>query len=488
MAAAQHLIAQDPEADKNNPAHLKVGTLSYTKAGLITLFLYLLWGDFCFCLMEAVVPNILPLKLSSIGAPNVMMGLIVTSIPNLMNTVINPFASFRSDRFRSKWGRRIPFLAGATPFLVIFLILLGYSEPISRWLRTVGMGGNVSQMSILLAVIGVLMVCFQFFNLFITSVYYYLFNDVVPHAFLSRFMALFKIVGNGAGALFNFFVYKYVNTHMSEIFLGAALLYFFAFSIMCWKVKEGEYPPPPPNIGNKHGLKAAIRTYAAECFTHRFYWYFFLLNTCGAMGAVAGPYYMLAVIKLFGIDPGTYGKVVGVTGIISMSLLYPAGMIADRFHPLRVLILCSFLSFCSVPFVLTLYFGFQHFSMDHRLILWICISALSLPFSALNQAAELPMYMKLLPKERFGQFCSANAMIRSCALIIGGIGCGLFLDYTKKFNPDPNYCYRFVPLWAVTFHIGVLIFYTLLYREWKRLGGLKNYVAPQVEVMNGVAG
>lgn len=35
------------------------GTLTYTKAGLFVLFAWLLWGDFCFTLMEAAAPNCL---------------------------------------------------------------------------------------------------------------------------------------------------------------------------------------------------------------------------------------------------------------------------------------------------------------------------------------------------------------------------------------------------------------------------------------------
>ena len=43
------------------------GTLTYTKAGLFAIFAWLLWGDFCLTLMEAVVPSVLPLKLKSLG-------------------------------------------------------------------------------------------------------------------------------------------------------------------------------------------------------------------------------------------------------------------------------------------------------------------------------------------------------------------------------------------------------------------------------------
>ena len=66
-------------------------------------------------------------------------------------------------------------------------------------------GGGVSHYAVILTVISVFMIAFGFFNIFISSVYYYLFNDVVPHAFLARFMALFRVVGSG-GARFTAFL------------------------------------------------------------------------------------------------------------------------------------------------------------------------------------------------------------------------------------------------------------------------------------------
>jgi len=43
-----------------------------------------------------------------------------------------------------------------------------------------------------LRVICVLVVCFRFFELFINTVYWYLFNDVVPPVLLGRFLSLFR--------------------------------------------------------------------------------------------------------------------------------------------------------------------------------------------------------------------------------------------------------------------------------------------------------
>ena len=481
MSSLPSTLVQDPLTDSHNPDRLKVGTLTYTKAGLVGLFFFLLWGDFCFTLMETLVPNIMPLQLNKLGAPNWVVGLIIATIPSLMTTVVNPFVSFRSDRLRSKWGRRIPFLAGATPFLVIFLILLGYSEAIGRFVHHTLLGGRGSDLVVILTVIGVLMVCFQFFNLFVNSVYYYLFNDVVPHAYLARMMALFRVVGTGAGSFFNYFILKYVDTHLPEIFLGAALLYLFAFTLMCVKVKEGGYPPPPPNLGNEQGLWASIKTYAAECFTHRFYWIFFLASCCVAMTWISFPFTLLLSTKVLGLDLDFVGKVGGICGIITMIMLYPAGILADRYHPLRMLVLGLGVTFIMGPLSIIFAFTRDYYSLHTAEIIYIVLNGISLPVGALCAAAEMPMYMKLLPQERYGQFCSANAMVRSVACIFGGVACGYFLDYTKRFGTDPNLCYRFVAIWNFAAYAGYFFFSYLLYLEWKRLGGLKSYVPPSAK-------
>lgn len=472
--------ARNPKAD--DPDRFKVGTLVYTKASLVTLCLFLLWGDFCFTLMEAVVPSILPVKFNAIGAPNWALGLILTTIPNLMNVVINPFVSFRSDRFRSKWGRRIPFLAGATPFIVLFLVLLGYSEPIGLWLHGTVLGGMGSEMTCLVVVIGVFMVCFQFFNLFVTSVFYYLFNDVVPQAFLARFMALFKMVSVGAWSFYNYFVFKYANTHMQEIFLAGGVLYLVAFAMMCWKVKEGEYPPPPPNVGNETGILASVQTYARECFTHKFYWFFFLANACSAMGAgVSGTYDVLVATKVVGMDLESFGKLGAATGVIALILLYPGGIVADRFHPLRTYIVGWFLALLITPLMIAFLFFRYQFETPVAITVWIGLLLMSVPLRILVGASEMPMFMRLLPKERYGQFCSANALVRSFMCVLGGISCGVFLDFSKRFGANADDCYRFVPVWNLFFMLLTAVFLSLLYGEWKRLGGLTSFVPPQAD-------
>ena len=86
------------------------GSLIYTKRGLVAMFAWMLWGDFCFTMMEAVVPSIIPLKRNGLGASSTLISLMMTSVPAVFNFTITPTISIWSDRLRTKWGRRMPFI------------------------------------------------------------------------------------------------------------------------------------------------------------------------------------------------------------------------------------------------------------------------------------------------------------------------------------------------------------------------------------------
>jgi len=468
------LEALDSPEVPGMPRRFRVGTLSYTLAGVFVLFFWLLWGDFCFTVMEAVIPAVLPLKLNSLGAPNWLLGLIVTTIPSCMTIVLNPVASFWSDRHRGPWGRRIPFLFTATPFIVLFLALLGFSEPIGRFLHRSVLAG-LPQTTVILLVIGVLMICFQFFNMFVGSVYFYLFNDVVPKAYLGRFMALFRAVSTLAGAGYSYFAFEYSVSHMQTVFLGAGLMYLIAFTLMCWRVKEGEYPPPPPHVDGGTGLLSSIRTYGRECFSHRLYWYFFLANSFYAMTWAVIPYQALQA-RSIGISLGDYGRILGLSSFGGAILLIPAGVLVDRIHPLRVMIGGIVLMLLALP--PWLIFIFFNVSPQHAMAIYICIVGVTIPITVLYTASEFPMYMRLLDKERYGQFCSANAMLRSFFIIGSGVVSGAFLDFISRYTPNKDYAYRFVPCWLIFCFVGCLIFLLLLHREWQRRGGSKSYTPP----------
>jgi MFS family permease len=312
--------------------------------------------------------------------------------------------------------------------------------------------------------------------MFVGSVYWYLFNDVVPAAFLGRFMAWFRAVGTLSGALYNYFIFQFAQSHMREIYLGASVLYFVGFGLMCLMVKERDYPPPD-DAGLRPSLLRDIRTMARDCYTTRFYWDIFLATMFGAVGGSIGTFNVFFHLSL-GLDLNQIGKLGGIGMVVVAGAMVFIGPLVDRWHPVRVMAYGTaagaFIAlnnwvwlFAEVPSS-TFYF-------------WAMVGVL--PFtvwhSALAGAAGLPREMMLFPRDRFGQFCGAQALVRSAGTMIGGLVAGYYIDLMKLRFPTGNYVYRWNFVWSGLFVLVAFAFHYRAYRAWKRLGAEEGYQPPE---------
>ncbi len=101
-----------------------------------------------------------------------------------------------------------------------------------------------------------------------------------------------------------------------------------------------------------------------------------------------------------------------------MNLLFLGDMLADRVHPLRTLLLTSMLNLVVTPIGLIWLFTtpsptvYYYFSQAMVLAMG--------PVIALAGVSGFPIEMRIFPKERFGHFCSANALVRSVGVLNGG--------------------------------------------------------------------
>jgi hypothetical protein len=96
----------------------------------------------------------------------------------------------------------------------------------------------------------------------------------------------------------------------------------------------------------------------------------------------------------------------------------------------------------------------------------------------LSQNAYLPVFMRILPPSRYGQFCSSAAIIVSIGSIVAGLVAGAFIDFLKWLCHGSDFAYRFLWVWIWPLAIVYATFIILAYREWKRLGGDEHYHAP----------
>jgi MFS family permease len=463
-----------------NPAQPKIwraGTLTYTRRSLALLCLWLLWGDFCFVLMETVVPSLMPLKFKALGASNTGMGLMIGTIPNLIATVMTPIVSFRSDRHRSRWGRRIPFIAGTLPLLVLCLIGLGFGDRLGFALRGhfAGLLGRFSPETVAIAVLGVMMTLFSFFNSFVNSVFWYLFNDVVPEKLLARFMSWFRVVSLGAGAVYNLFVLRHAGAHTAEIFAGASLLYLGGFGLMCLKVREGSYPPPPPLAGGRRGVIGVVDTYRRECLGLAHYWFVFLAMMGVAMSYATGVF-VIFFYQSLGLTLEQFGRVTFVASTAAALMNSVTGWLADRYHPIRIAIAGAVVQTIVAPVNLMWLWWHPDAGTVYHVLLALQIGLFA-PTNALLATIDPPLFMRIFPRERYGQFCSANAMLRSIVAIVAGALLGACLDGIAA-HWGPKVAYGCLPGWNALAYAVVLFALLKLYRSWQRHGGDRAYQPP----------
>lgn len=118
--------------------------------------------------------------------------------------------------------------------------------------------------------------------------------------------------------------------------------------------------------------------------------------------------------------------------------------------------------------------------------LWLWISVASSFCSALGSAmmavVEIPRLIELFPREKFGQFSGAIALLRGPARMVGGFLAGLFVDlWVRLIFPKEThglYGYRFEFLWTAPLTVLAFYFQYRTFRTWKRLGGGVSFAPP----------
>ena len=456
----------------------RAGTLTYTKPALVILLFWLFWGDFCFTVMEAVTGPIMQLKFQKLQASNTEIGLIIVTIPSLIYTILLPIISFKSDRFRSRLGRRIPFLLFSLPFLVALLFIMAFGENLGRWLFAhVPFLHSLSANQAVIMVLGGLLILFTFFNTFTNSTFWYLFNDVVPEHLLARFMAWFRTISMLSTSFYSFFIFPYSATHSTEIFVGAGFLYLTGFGLMCYFVREGKYPPPPPYIGGRTGPLAAILTYVKETHAFPHYWYLWICTFFGAIGGGTAYLFALFYYLAIGLNTSQIGAINGTNTVVVGLFTLAAGWLADRYHPIRVVLWGNIIN----TFIVTptgLLWLFWHPSASP--IFWVIMTiniVIGGPGAAMGGMWDPPMLMRLFPRLQYGQFCSINGVWRSMGGILGGVMLGEFLDFISRWV-GKEHAYYYLPAWTLFFGMPSFYLFVKLYFSWKKLGGDENYEAP----------
>ena len=439
-----------------------VGTLSYTRGGLGRLFFWLLWGDLAWSLKERSISSVVQLLLKRFEASDFLTGLLVGTLPQLLGLLIGPIMAFKSDRHRGRWGRRIPYLLIPTPVIVLSMTGMAASPflgvRLDAFLGAHSPGGCLSS----LIVFGVFWTLFEVGTIVANSVIGALINDVVPSPGLGRFIGLFRAVSLVAAMAFNFWILKHAEAGYAWIFLGLAAIYGFGFTMMCLRVREGQYPPPPPDPGGSGPLGAAV-SYLRECFEKPYYLWYIAMNALCWTAFMPVNLYSLFFMKSVGMDLATYGKWLAVTFLISFLLSYPLGALADRFHPLRM----SIVMMSAYALVALLGAFFIHTATAFA----VCLVATGV-VSGSWMTSTASIGQKLLPSARFAQYASAAGLVNGLAAMTVGPAVGRILDAS-------GHNYRLSYLASGLIGLAAVGATLEVYRRFKKFGGFTGYVAPE---------
>lgn len=439
-----------------------VGTLTYTRRGLAILFSWLLWGDFAWNMKERAINPIAQLMLRRFTAPDWLVGLIVGSIPSAIGLVLGPIISVKSDRHRGRWGRRIPFILVPTPIVVLTMVGVAMTPQIGDWLSHHVRGHHLSQTTCRIAVFTLFWTVLEIATIVANSLVAALVNDVVPQAVIGRFFALFRLVGLVAGIVFNFYLMGKADEYYRSLLIVLAALYGAGFTLMCLNVKEGQYPPPPPPSDVTHGWLSPLISYLKECFTHPYYLWFFVATTLGNLAIAPVNTFSIFHAHSVNMSDSLYGKCLALSYVFSLVLSYPLGMLADRFHPLRLGIACMAL------YAAVTTFGFFTALTAHTFFIAL---ALHTVISGCYITGTASIAQRLLPRARFAELCSAAGIVGAVIYMIVPPALGAFIQWM-------NHDYRYVFLLGSVTAITTCGCYAILLSKFCALGGDKSYVPP----------
>jgi MFS family permease len=396
---------------------LRAGTLTYTPKTLRTLFGWLLAGDVLFTLCEKIESNILPVILKSHQATDTQIAIIITTIQAIVTGIATPIASYRSDRKRSKWGRRIPYILWGTPLLTIAMMATPFAPELGHWMAEIPWlqpALNLFDASPVIIAFGLLAIFYRTLQSIVNSMYFALFRDVVPMSHMGRFLGLFRIFGSASTFIATFWLIGLAETHSRSIFIVGALINLVCFTLICFNVKEGQYPPEPDehaHAGDSWWKRAwsVVTIFVKDAYSDPLIFWTFC--TRGMAYAATG---ILSFMIFFpnrelGIPLDRAGMILSAPTFLWILAAYPTGKLMDKIGAAPILGF-SLLT-CTVVY------GLSFFFVTGPITFAISTTIAGVAYWAIL-LSQLQLAQEIFPLSRYGQLSSANQLQTALLLTV----------------------------------------------------------------------
>jgi Na+/melibiose symporter-like transporter len=381
----------------------RAGRLCFTTAGLIAVVFWLMVGDLGIAMRDrAALASGLEL-LRRNAASDTTTSLLLSTVPALLSVLLVPFIGYHSDRFRSRWGRRRPFLIVMAPIGCAAMLGLAFSPDLGAATDAALAAVSPGLRTCTLAYFCLFWTSFECAAIGCLSLFTGLVNDVVPHGLLGRFYAAFRIVGLSVGIAFNTWMFALTDHYLFEILITIALVFGSAILLMCVMIREA------PCAGNPDLARAPAkrsllvpRAHVLECFTYRPYlWAVAAFMFASVTFSPFNAFYQYYA-HVCGISKSTLGSLTAYGYAVSIVSAFAIGWLVDRFGAVRIssIVMMIYCGAAAMGYLwLSGAIGFQVFYLAHVIISGAFFTA----------AASMPM--ALFPLAQFVQYNSTKDLM-----------------------------------------------------------------------------
>ena len=477
-----------PPSPAAAPVVARAGTLTYTRSQLFSVFSWLLGAEVVFVLIDIIEPQVMPVLLKFHGASDKEIAIIIGSFNAVLQLLIMPPLGYWSDRLRTKWGRRIPVLFWATPFVSLFLAITPFAPELAAWFGHVPLLNewmHLLPVAPVILVFALLVLLYRAVQTATNVCFFGLLRDVVPDTHMGRFLALFRVFGAAGTAVVSYWLLGLTETHSRHIFIGIAVLNLICFSLLCWFIREGSYPPPEKSTagegaGRTRRTWAATKVFMRESYRHPVYLWVYFVRVC-LYGALLG----LSHFTIFfpqhelGMSLQQIGAIRTYPLLIWVVIAFPVGWLVDRRGAVDVL--RWGLVMITLGYVLTFLFANGHTTfLVGNLIFGVAFWAVMM--------TQLKLTAEVFHPQRYSQLAGANTIVQSLMIaVIISPACGWILDALKgqsyslplpgvgdvSFGP-----YRLVYLMMGACYLLALFGVNRVQHHMRKLTGPDGYVAP----------
>jgi MFS family permease len=366
--------------------------------------------------VEFITNNVIPLTARHFTDSPFFIAAIV-ALNRLFGFIVQPYVSWKSDRIRTRFGRRRFFLLIGIPGTLASLLVVGAFPHL--------VPPEYHHDAMVLGLFFVANIALQAFVDMNWGSHEPLYADTFKHKVLGRAVAMRSWAINLVTLFMSGYALKLADRNEYYVYLCSAGCLVMSLAIAVFVVRDPEKPAPPPAEGYNP------LSHLALIFRNADYARIAAIGGLGIMGNAAFMLYLsLLATRTLGLSRADFGVTLFVGPIVSFIVSLPAGYLVDRWGPKPVMA-AGFLLFAANSAAMAYWLHDMG-----SLLLLLTIYAAALNFVQLPLTSMIFQYAA--PEER-GKVYGLFQFTRGVTAFIFSLCIGTAVQFSDSRDPVPLY-------------------------------------------------